>query len=489
MIYSVLNFGYESQKITVEVDLRKGIPSFDIVGLADSYTKQVRELVQSSILNSSLSYPQERILVALSPCDLKKDDSFAFPMALAILEKNENLDFGNIFVFGRLELSGKISIINGIINGILTQKEQYKKFVVPFQMKEEIQKIKNQIQDCEFIFASSLSDAFFQLKNNKFEKITDEKEEEKKVEINGISFPLLTEDDNTKIRNSNLWKALIYSVSGKLNLLTYGKPGNGKTTLCQRANLLQPLLLKTEKIVNDRINSLSGFKSSAKRPFRMPHQTASIEGMCGGGVNCRCGEISLSHNGILFLDEMAEFRTSVIQMLRVPLESKQITLSRAGRTTVYPANFQLIGAMNPCPCGNYGEKERICLCSAKSIEQYWKKISGPLLDRIQIVVKKVDDENDEFITIEDSRKLVANAYSMQLKRRKFNNELTLEDFSPNDEFDSYLNELTSRGKLNVLKVARTIADTKLQNEISIDDIKESYSLCIKDRLPIFDFTN
>lgn len=484
MIYSVLNFGYESQKITVEVDLRRGIPSFDLVGLADSYTKQVRELVQSSISNSSLSYPQERILVALSPCDLKKDDSFAFPMALAILEKNENLDFGNVFVFGRLELSGKISINNGIINGILTQKEQYKKFVVPFQVKEEIQKIKNQIQDCEFIFASNLADAYYQLKNNKFEKITEEKEEEKKVKINGIYFPSLSEDENTQIKNSNLWKALIYSVSGKLNLLTYGRPGNGKTTFCQRANLLQPLLLPTEKIVNDRLNSLSGFKSSAKRPYRMPHQTASIEGMCGGGVNCRCGEISLSHNGILFLDEMAEFRTSVIQMLRVPLESKQITLSRAGRTTVYPANFQLIGAMNPCPCGNYGEKERICLCSAKSIEQYWKKISGPLLDRIQIVVKKVDDENDEFITIEDSRKLVANAYSMQLKRRKFNNELTLEDFSPNDEFDSYLNELTFREKLNVLKIARTIADTKLQNEISLDDIKESYSLSIQDRMQI-----
>lgn len=488
MIYSISNFGYESQKITVEVDLRRGIPSFDLVGLADSYVKQVRELVQSSILNSSLPYPQERILVSLSPCDLRKDDSFAFPMALAILEKNENLDFGNVFVFGRLELSGQISINNGIINGILTQKEQYKKFVVPFQVKEEIQKIKNQIQDCEFIFASNLSDAFYQLKNNKFEKITDEKEEEK-IEINGISFPLLSEEDNQKIKNSNLWQALIYSVSGKLNLLTYGKPGNGKTYLSQRANLLQPLLLPTEKVVNDRLNSLSGFKSSAKRPFRMPHQTSSIEGMCGGGVNCRCGEISLAHNGILFLDEMAEFRTSVIQMLRVPLESKQITLSRAGRTTVYPANFQLIGALNPCPCGNYGEKERICLCSAKSIELYWRKISSPLLDRIQIIVKKVDDENDEFITIEDSRKLVANAYSMQLKRKKFNNELTLEDFAPNDEFDSYLNELTSRGKLNVLKVARTIADTKLQNEISIDDIKESYSLCIDDRMQIFNFTN
>ena len=171
-------------------------------------------------------------------------------------------------------------------------------------------------------------------------------------------------------------------------MMFFGSPGCGKTMLMQHMMYLTPLLTEEESKSVKRIYSLAGYGSVGENkvypPFRMPHQTASIEGICGGGPNCRPGEITLAHNGVLFLDEAAEFRSSVLQMLRVPLENKSITLSRAGRSTTYPANFQLLLALNPCPCGNYGSSQKICLCSAKSVEQYWRKIGGPLLDRVPI---------------------------------------------------------------------------------------------------------
>ena len=182
--------------------------------------------------------------------------------------------------------------------------------------------------------------------------------------------------------------ALVVGAAGRFNMMFFGSPGCGKTILMEYMAYLTPSLTEEESESVKRIYSLSGLpikdETKVYPPFRMPHQTASIEGICGGGPNCRPGEISLAHNGILFLDEAAEFRTSVLQMLRVPIENRSITLSRAGRTTTYPANFQLLLALNPCPCGNYGSSQRICLCSAKSVEQYWRKISAPLLDRIPI---------------------------------------------------------------------------------------------------------
>lgn len=192
--------------------------------------------------------------------------------------------------------------------------------------------------------------------------------------------------------------ALVVCASGRFNMLFFGSPGCGKTLLLQYMAYLTPSLTEDESKSVRRIMSLAGLPirdgNRTYPPFRIPHQTASIEGICGGGPNCRPGEITLAHNGVLFLDEAAEFRSSVLQMLRVPLENKSITLSRAGRTTVYPANFQLLMAMNPCPCGNYGSSQKICLCSAKSVDLYWRKIGGPLLDRVPIRLH-IDPEEGE----------------------------------------------------------------------------------------------
>jgi magnesium chelatase family protein len=267
----------------------------------------------------------------------------------------------------------------------------------------------------------------------------------------------------------------------------------------QKFPAINPILTVEQAQSVTRIWSLAGLVKPTEPlirtpPFRMPHQTASIEGMCGGGVGCRPGEISLAHNGVLFLDEAAEFRSSVLQMLRVPLETGCITLSRAGRSTVYPAQFQLLMAVNPCPCGNYGSKTKMCLCSLKSVEQYWKKFSAPLLDRVEIrVFVDKETENDAekdrtgLETTAEIRKGIARAIAAQRKRQNVRNAKLLpaqveELCVMEDAAKFYLDNismkycLSPRAMAGCLKVARTIADIEGCNFIRLHHIQEAVDL-------------
>lgn len=272
--------------------------------------------------------------------------------------------------------------------------------------------------------------------------------------------------------------AMAVAAAGRHNIIAIGGPGCGKTTLLQRLPEITPNFLSDEEAAaTTRVWSLAGLLKPntgtlKSRPFRMPHQTASIEGICGGGPDCRPGEISLAHGGTLFLDEAAEFRSSVLQMLRVPLENHTITLSRAGRSTVYPADFQLAMAANPCPCGNYGSKTKICLCSLKGIDQYWKKFSAPLLDRIEIRYffgegYKLPTSVD--LSLESIRAMVKKAWEAQLKRQgKLNSGLTPEEilkYVPlNDDIRTMLDKATlrygfsPRAVRSIVLLARTVAD-------------------------------
>lgn len=288
---------------------------------------------------------------------------------------------------------------------------------------------------------------------------------------------------------------IIVAMAGRHNILMYGAPGYGKSLVGSNLGLLRPELTDDESQSVTRIHSVAGMIKAhdvvKAAPFRMPHQTASIEGMCGGGPNILPGEISLAHNGILFLDEASNFRTSVLQMLRVPLESNSITLSRAGRSVVYPANFQLIMAVNPCPCGNFGSPDKVCLCSARTIEQYWKKFSEPLLDKIDIKLDfNAPDCNKQDYEIEHLRKLMAKAISTQRNRGIYNGDINHDrvvELCPIDDeaqkIMSKIDDLSARKKLNVIKVARTVADIHQIDVIDRECIETAIDLCMIKSFP------
>lgn len=511
-IYSFSPFGYEGSLVTVEVDLRRGIPAIDIVGLADGAVKESRERMQAAIRNSGFTFPLERVLISLSPADLKKEGAgFDLPIALSVLQAQKDLEdenttketeFAPILIMGELELSGKIRPIRGVHAAASTAASGgITRCIVPESNAEEAR----EVQGMKVFGANSLEEAFYALNNPECFTRRKEKDSLKVnnldndiVEINGVLFQKLsTGYEFSEIKGQkNLIRGLQIAAAGGHNLIAVGAPGCGKTMSIQRFPALLPMLTTEESQPVTRIMSLSGLlqpTQSAVRipPFRMPHQTASIEGMCGGGTNCRPGEISLAHNGVLFLDEAAEFRTSVLQMLRVPLESGKITLARAGRSTIFPANFQLLMASNPCPCGNYGSKTKICLCSARAIEMYWKKFSAPLLDRIDIRIPVENQQNsienntkEKNYSTDELRFKIACAVKAQRKRQgKKNSKLLpseiIEICRINEESKILIENaenrygFSPRAVSSILKIARTIADLENSNQIEDNHIIEA----------------
>lgn len=503
MIKSFSPFGYEGAVITVETDLRRGIPATDIVGMADGAVKETRERIQAAIKNSGFEYPPERVLIALSPSDLKKDGAgYDLSIALSILEANQG-KYSDIpvMVLGELELSGRVRNTKGIYSALQTAVANGIKYaIIPANAEKEPDGIL-----CHRV--ESLKEAFYALQNLE-EDATDEAYNEmiykqssgsNKIEFVDYDF---TENFDKLENVDGLKYAMAVAVAGRHNLITWGSPGCGKTMTLQHLPSIMPKLLPEERQSTKRIWSLAGLLKPSEemetRPFRIPHQTASIEGICGGGPNCRPGEISLAHNGILFLDEAAEFRCSVLQMLRVPLENHNITLCRAGRSTVYPANFQLFMTTNPCPCGNYGSHEKICLCSAKSVDLYWKKFSAPLLDRMDIRYDCNNPIETVSLTLEETRSFIKTAWKRQYKRqKKLNYELSPQEIidfvklTPNAEYtlsragDRY--GYSPRTISSIKKLARTIADMYSETEtLEIDEDYIQKAIQLHTSLPLWE---
>lgn len=509
-IFSFSPFGYEGSLVSVEVDLRRGIPAVDIVGLADGAVKESRERMASAIRNCGYEFPPERVLISLSPADLKKEGAgFDLAVALAVLyEKNRDIqDFkindmvDSILVMGELELNGKIRPVRGIHGAVSTAYAGgIRMCIVPAANCNEAK----EVHGMKVFGAQNLTDAYEALKNPEvfMNNGWDEKSREEELEdgeeiIDGVKFlPVESGYEFGEIKNQRrLVRALQIAACGGHNVLAFGPPGCGKTLSMQRFPSLLPELTVEESQSVTRIHSIAGLLATGKSyvkkaPFRQPHQTATIEGICGGGVHCSPGEISLAHNGVLFLDEAAEFRSSVLQMLRVPLESGSITLSRAGRSTVFPANFQLLMSSNPCPCGNFGSPDKLCLCSSRSVEMYWKKFSGPLLDRIDLRVKaesgvkKDSDSKYKPMTSSELRKDIARGVSIQRKRQgKKNVHLTPSEIAEycvlSDEEKKYLEaksveySFSPRAISGVIKVARTISDMKGIKDIDMESVMEA----------------
>ena len=495
-IFSFSPFGYEGSLVSVEVDLRRGIPAVDIVGLADGAVKESRERMRSAIRNCGYEFPPERVLISLSPADVKKEGAgFDLAIALAVLKAKEDVDYflekpgpSSVLVMGELELNGKVRPVRGINAAVNTAYEKgISHCIVPAGNGDEAREVRGM----KVFEATNLCEAFRALlEPDTYCQNREDTEDEAKClpdgacHIGGIYFPQESPGmEYAEIKNQGkLVRALSIAAAGGHNLLAFGPPGCGKSLALQKFQTLLPLLGKEETVPVTRIYSIAGLLPSDQRlmripPFRQPHQTASIEGMCGGGIHCSPGEISLAHNGVLFLDEGAEFRSSVLQMLRVPLESGLITISRAGRSTVYPAHFQLLIATNPCPCGFYGAKDKICLCSAHSIEQYWRKFSGPLLDRIdlrvQVDIPSVNDkgknDEEELLSTLDLRKKIAVAVKAQRERQnKKNASLTPQEVHEfctcSASASGILSSATEkygfspRAVSSCLKTARTVAD-------------------------------
>lgn len=514
-IYSFSPFGYEGALVTVEVDLRRGIPAIDLVGLADGAVKEARERMQAAIRNSGFMFPPERVLISLSPADLKKEGAgFDLPIALGVLgasaEASNTANFlpDPILVMGELELSGKVRAVKGVHAAVATAAScGIMQCIVPAQNADEAM----EVTGVRVYGADTLENAFRALSDPCF--FTNRNIGRKAADIpagceekDGVFFPKMQEGyEYAEITGQReLIRGLQIAAAGGHNLLAVGAPGCGKTMAIQKFPAINPVLTMEEAQSVTRIWSLAGLiKPNTPLiripPFRIPHQTASIEGICGGGPNCRPGEISLAHNGVLFLDEAAEFRSSVLQMLRVPLESETITLSRAGRNTTYPAKFQLLMAANPCPCGNYGSKTKICLCSGKSIDLYWKKFSAPLLDRIDLRVfvenqsenKDEVQQRDDLLTTEEIREGVSRAVKVQRKRQGTKNaRMTPQEIQDFCVMEKEVREVldkaiarygfSPRAISSCIKVARTIADLAGCEKIESPHLSEAidfHKLC------------
>ena len=510
-IFSFSPFGYEGALVSVEVDLRRGIPAVDIVGLADGAVKESRERMRSAIRNSGFEFPPERVLISLSPADLRKEGAgFDLAVALAVLHGKlgtEQADGAGkqapVLVMGELELNGRVRPVRGVYAAVSTAYAGgIRQCIVPAENCREAR----EVPGMRVFGAERLTDAFAALQDkSRFAPAAAEGSGTERgilpggaEEIEGIAFgapvPGFAFED---IRGQAfLVRGLQIAAAGGHNLLAFGPPGCGKTLALQRFPALLPLLTPEEAQAVTRIYSLAGLLPPERAvmrsaPFRQPHQTASMEGMCGGGSRCSPGEISLAHNGVLFLDEAAEFRTSVLQMLRVPLESGSVTLSRAGRSTVYPAAFQLLMATNPCPCGNFGSPDKLCLCSAHSVELYWRKFSAPLLDRIDIrvhVESRPDSTAQGSTPPPDTRQLrvqVARATAAQRRRQggKKNARLSPSEIAawcplPQDarlllDEACRRSQLSPRATAACIKLARTIADMEGKEQIDEASVQEA----------------
>ncbi len=517
-VISFSPFGYEGALVSIEVDLRRGIPLVEVVGLADNAVKEARERMRAAIRNSGFEFPLERVLISLSPADVKKEGAgFDLAIALAVLQEklktdsSENLPRNEIFenteilVMGELELSGRVRPVRGIHAALSTSAEHGIPFcIIPEENAQEAAGLKNiriftvkNLQDAYRLLIKLHSKSFY----NKV--VSQESTMDKQVETHEeVSFvPIEESFDYSSVKGQPLFlRALQVAAAGLHNLIVYGPPGCGKTLALQHFQSLLPLLTTQEALPVTRIYSLAGKlkpEESLMRepPFRMPHQSSSLEGMIGGGPFCRPGEISLAHNGILFLDEASEFKSSVLQTLRVPLEDGKVTLSRAGRSTEFPARFQLLVASNPCPCGNFGSPDKVCLCSARAVEQYWRRFSAPLLDRIDIRISLgranidhiQDYENKKTITTEELRKEIKAATSIQRKRQgKANSYLSPIELKNICHLDSktedFINSeslrygFSARGLHACIKVARTIADMSESKNIHLSHMQESILL-------------